>query len=215
MMNFFRLFFFVFFFFSETEHEKRLELPRIWHNLTLITNSAMIKLIWLFLLFSEAQPTWKASWGTMQWSTNPTHRAFVLLFKQVYNFFYTSWTAIFRPHARQIFGFLEYWHKFADSMILRFSSAYQETLSAAPPENETEPSPIVSQTLTPAGAETPARLSENEPVPAAVVPPTLGPAGTSTSKPENFKTTAPSLPVSTPVNQRPTGKEKKAISQCC
>ena len=107
-------------------------------------------------------------------------------------------------------------------------STFQETLLTAPSENETEPSPIVLQTLTPAGAatseptislsaaDTPRIPSENEPEHAAVVPPTLAPAGTSTSDPETSKTTAPLLPVSTTVNQRPlTGKEKRAISECC
>ena len=105
---------------------------------------------------------------------------------------------------------------------------FQETLLTAPSENETEPLPIVLQTLTPAGAaiseptislsaaDTPTIPSENEPEHAAVVPPTLAPAATSTSEPDTSKTTATLLPVSTTVNQRPlTGKKKRAISECC
>ena len=111
---------------------------------------------------------------------------------------------------------------------------FQETLLTAPSENETELSPVVLQTLTPAGpaiseletsfqptislsgADTQTIPSENEPEHAAVVPPALAPAVTSTSEPETSKTTAPLLHVSATVSQRPlTWKEKRAISECC
>ena len=98
-----------FVFFLKQKMKKDLSCLRLWHNLTLTTNSAIIKLIWLFWFFCETQRE-KHHEEQCSDQLTQTHRGFILLFKQVFNFFYTSCSAILQPHALQIFGFLEYWH---------------------------------------------------------------------------------------------------------